>query len=209
MSTYITAIESTWQGQKIPQSYNLSITPEKDTIVITVDAPFYADPAPPGLDANCEGLWNYEVVELFIRGRRDRYIEIEMGPHGHYLILVCDGYRQCFTRKLVPNNYTAKISGDKWTGTLTIDSSMLPPPTDILGYEYSYNAYAIHGTRAEDRVYCCAFPPEKAVGEYAVPDFHRLELFQSFGEEFSKSLIGSKDFQGKRKPSVDYNIVRE
>jgi hypothetical protein len=44
-------------------------------------APSYSDPSPPSSDRKYEGLVNLEVVEVFIKGRHDKYIEVEMGPH--------------------------------------------------------------------------------------------------------------------------------
>ena len=195
------------------------VAPEPPVLVITVDAPFYNDPKP-SCDAedgcgaqqlphspthhlsseqskclNFDGLWNYEVVEVFIKGKLDKYIEIEMGPHGHYLILALDGYRHCFKRGIEPISYEAKISANRWTGKLVAPIHILPPPTGIPDAMYSFNAYGIHegvGKSQEEsvdtRVYCCAFPPEKAEGEYLVPDFHKLSLFQHLKEPLDQYL---------------------
>ena len=68
-------------------------------ITFKVDAPFYNDPAPP--DTNVDkssgdmkkdkafmGLWDYEVVEgFFLCSKSQHYLEIEVGPHGHHLVL--------------------------------------------------------------------------------------------------------------------------
>ena len=35
------------------------------------------------------GLWDYEVVELFLlNSDTEEYLELEFGPHGHYLAWV-------------------------------------------------------------------------------------------------------------------------
>ena len=116
-----------WDGSDLPLQEHVRLrisiesdlpgAPGEDCLVVAVDAPFYNDPRPHPDSAahhlhhepthvtdgkgclNFEGLWKFEVVELFIKGRSDKYVEIEMGPHGHYLILACDGHRQCFHRR--------------------------------------------------------------------------------------------------------------
>ena len=193
-------VASLWDGTKLPESeqvsvaVNVDVLPSKEAcLVIDVEAPFFND-AKPASDAplNLDGLWNYEVVEVFIKGRHDKYIEIEMGPHGHYLILACDGYRQCFSRRISPISYVAKISSDRWTAKMVCPIDLLPPPIEIPGAEYSFNAYSIHNKPGvtdpqdhNDRVHAAVFVPLKAEGEYEIPDFHKLELF----DRFSTSLM--------------------
>ena len=205
---YNCIIGSRWDGTALPDDEKIFIsisvvddnTSTTPVLVINVDAPYYNDPAPrydpeatnatsvPSL--NFDGLWNYEVVEIFIKGKLDKYIEIEMGPHGHYLILALDGYRHCFKRGIEPLSYEAKIEEKRWSGKLIAPIDILPPSTGIPEAMFSYNAYGIHEGRpsplsscvesqnCDTRVYCCAYPPGKAEGEYLVPDFHKLQLFQ-------------------------------
>jgi hypothetical protein len=191
-------ISHLWSGESLKDDEKINISVAVDSevqqahgepcLVISVDAPFY-DNAKPQVTAvhqtdgkgclNFEGLWNFEVVEVFIKGRSDKYLEIEMGPHGHYLILACDGYRQCFTRGIEPISYSAIISNGRWTGRLVCPLRLLPPPTDIRACPYTFNAYAIHSNSAGERVYCTAFlPPRTDEVDYSQPDFHKLELFQ-------------------------------
>lgn len=200
-----------WDGSVLPVQDQIFFSIETSdqgtddpVIIISVDAPFYNDPAP-RCDAddvcdtslNFDGLWNYEVVEVFIKGKLDKYIEIEMGPHGHYLLLALDGYRHCFQRKIEPISYEAKISGNRWTGKLVAPIHILPPPTGIPEAMFSFNAYGIHegpknaDSTVDTRVYCCAFPPAKPEGEYLVPDFHKLALFQHLQEPIDKYLSSS------------------
>ena len=99
-------------------SLNLSEIGKKGTlpcITITVDAPFYNDPRP--TDANLShknssgdskgsfmGLWDYEVVEaFFLSSETKQYLEVELGPHGHHLVLFLNGkkniIKQCLPIK--------------------------------------------------------------------------------------------------------------
>ena len=205
-------IESLWDGTKLEEHKRVefSILFASDRIVITVKAPFFNDPKPhpspsqgwhhlqhqPGhvTDGsgclNFDGLWNFEVVELFIKGKQDKYLEIEMGPHGHFLILACQGYRQCFVRGIEPISYRAEIVDQEWQGVMEIPPQLLPPVTSIASSLFTYNAYAIHG-KGESRIYACKFGPSKAEGDYANPDFHKLELFQRLPVDLSPEFLAS------------------
>lgn len=201
-------ISRRWDGSGLPPHEHVRLrvsiesdlpeAPGEDCLVVAVESPFYNDPRPHPDSAthhlhheqthvtdgkgclNFEGLWKFEVVELFIKGRSDKYIEIEMGPHGHYLILACDGHRQCFHRGIEPIHYSATISGSRWTGRMVCPLQLLPPPSYIPSAPYFFNAYAIHNKESGERVHCAAFPPaqfEETSETYAKPDFHKLELF--------------------------------
>jgi hypothetical protein len=201
-------IATLWDGTKVDAADQVSVSidvvgpgvapesPKEPCLVISVDSPFFNDPAPPeGPSKNLDGLWNYEVVEVFIKGRHDKYVEIEMGPHGHYLVLVCDGYRQCFLRGIEPISYTAtkNASSTRWIGRMVCPLRILPPPTDIPTAPFSFNAYAIRDdlTRPGERIHAAVFAPFRAEEEYAVPDFHKLELFEHFPAAFSHSELFS------------------
>ena len=202
-----TTIASLWDGTALPEHQKVNIcvsvenglieAPGESCLVVTVDSPFYNNPKPHSdkschhlhhshshetRDTGClnvEELWNFEVVEIFIKGRSDKYIEIEMSPHGHYLILACDGYRQCFTRGIEPISYSAKILGNRWTGRLICPLNLLPPPSPIVSAPYTYNAYALYNDDKGERVYCTAFlPPRSDENQYSNPDFHKLEIFK-------------------------------
>jgi len=192
-------IAQLWDGTKLEDKDQISLSidvckvaefEDQPCLVITVDAPFYNDPAPSSNGAkNFDTLWNYEVVEVFIKGRHDKYVEIEMGPHGHYLVLVCDGYRQCFLRGIEPVVFEAKIHNSRWKGRMMLPIDVLPPATDIPSAPFSFNAYAIHN-RDGERVHSAVFPPLKAEEEYAIPDFHKLELFDHFKSPFTHETKG-------------------
>jgi len=193
MSIYNSIIDKKWDGslleetQKIFLSISVSEATGEPLLLVSVDSPFYNNPAPTAPpSSSLDGLWNYEVVEFFIKGKLDKYIEMEMGPHGHYLILAFDGYRQCFKRAIEPISYQAQISedGTRWTGRLVVSMDILPPSTGIPNALFSYNAYALYDD--PDRQYCCAYPPvAKNYPTYENPDFHRLELFQKLSLDFA------------------------
>jgi hypothetical protein len=160
-------IERTWDGEPTPASerVRLALATTPDEWVIQVDAPYHDDPRPMAEVGSTEGLWEYEVVELFLLADAEHYLEIELGPHGHHLVLAFQGPRQ---RRGAgrPIEYAVERGGNRWTGEARVSKSYLS------GEPHAFNAYAIHGL-GKARRYLAAAP---VVGER--PDFHQLECFQ-------------------------------
>lgn len=144
----------------------VSATHGGTSLCVAVDAPLHHDPPPLSAPGRCPGLWNHEVVELFIVGPDERYLELEFGPHGHYLILQLAGRRHVVT-DAIELDYRVEIAGTRWWGTAELSTTLVPCPA------LRWNAFAIHGQGAERR-YLTAHP---LPGER--PDFHRLESFPS------------------------------
>lgn len=160
------SINHTWNGMAVdpPECGTVEVAVIADALTVRVEAPFHGD-RPPALPAgSTDGLWEYEVVELFLLGEDDAYLEIEMGPHGHFLVLQLKGARRVVNKGL-PIVYSCEINGQRWRGTAVVPLSYLPQGADRA------NAYAIHG-HGENRRYLAAFPTG---GKY--PDFHRLSAF--------------------------------
>ncbi len=162
-------IGQTWDGRRIPAEAAvwLDVSVHQDDLIIRVDAPFHDDPPPATAPGSTEALWTYEVVELFLLGAASHYIEIELGPHGHYLVLQLEGVRQIAHRYL-SITYTTERQGKRWRGDARLPLTYLPAGVNRA------NAYAIHGS-GDRRQYLAAYP---AIGDK--PDFHRLDTFGSF-----------------------------
>ncbi len=135
---------------------------------VTVDAPFHGDPAPPGAPGPTPGLWEYEVVEVFIAGgeRAESYLEVEMSPHGHHLALRLEGVRKPVAEGL-PLDYTARIEheGRRWSGVARVPLDWLPPPP------HRVNAFALHGQGSARRYLAWRSLPGDE------PDFHQPRRF--------------------------------
>lgn len=167
-------INTTWDGRALQVSEFVTLTflhslSTDGEIVLKLEAPFYGDPAPQSPPGPLFRLWDYEVVEVFILGDGNRYLEVEVGPHGHHLVLLLDGYRSAKVHSL-DLKYEWQIVNNRWTGTVFIPAAYFPKGASKL------NAYAIHG-QGNSRVYSSLFPSE--TGKYEEPDFHRLEYFQT------------------------------
>ena len=81
---------------KIHFYFEISLRPGAGAeVLVSVRAPYWADPAPPGgLPGQAYfGLWEYEVVEAFFLNSKDQYLEVEFGPHGQHIVLLLNGRR--------------------------------------------------------------------------------------------------------------------
>ena len=166
------SINTTWDGQAIDHlPVTISMEPDRCyNLVVTVDAPFFNDPANPGGKPGqpFPQLWDYEVAEVFFLNDQNDYLEVELSPHGQHLLLLLHGRRNSFKDQL-PLDFTTHITKDRWTGRATIPYHYFPPKVT------KFNAYAIHGS-GTNRTYESLYPVP--AGNYSDPDFHKLEYFQ-------------------------------
>jgi hypothetical protein len=156
----------TWDGVPVrpDEEATLRVSPGADGLAIAVDAVYHGDPAPLSPPGRTDRLWEHEVIELFLLGEGERYTEIELGPHGHFLVLRLASVRRVEDAAIdIP--FSARIAGGRWTGDARVPWSILPVPVSRL------NAYAIHG--APDRRRYLAWSPVPG----PAPDFHRIHLF--------------------------------
>jgi hypothetical protein len=158
-------IQCTWDGAVLGASEFARIDVRMSSdLHLSIEASYHGDPAPDVPPGMTEALWNYEVVEIFLVGARERYLEVELGPHGHHLGLVLAGRRNVVERG-IPIEYSVERSGSRWRGEARLSLKWLP--ADIR----SANAYSIHGNGLSRR-YLAAHPVPGSA-----PDFHRLEHF--------------------------------
>ena len=159
-------VGSTWDGEPVAADEAATVTlgDGGSHLVIDVVAPWYGDPPPSGRPGATPALWEHEVVELFLLGEGERYVEVELGPHGHHLVLQLQGRRNVVQSGL-PLPFVCARSEGLWVGTARLPRALIPPGPHRL------NAFAIHGLGAQRRYLACHPPGGDA------PDFHRLESF--------------------------------
>jgi hypothetical protein len=116
--------------------------------------------APPG--TRVEGLWEYDVVELFLAGAGGRYLELELGAGGHFLLLEFDAPRR---RSSDHAGFSPPLEfredARRWHATLRLPLALLPRDLCAL------NAFAIV------RGSFLAHHPVPGVA----PDFHQPQSF--------------------------------
>lgn len=171
-------IGRTWDGVALSEGAVAVV--EVDERGVTVEAMGFGDPPPelpPGRHAR---LWEHEVVEVFLAEGRtsdSRYVEVEVGPHGHWLVLAFEGERRlvsgCEDRVL---GYRVEPGAHGWwRGRLELEPGWWG---EVVRRAVFGNAYAVHGflgSGVEARRFCASHP---APAGQARPDFHRLEGFE-------------------------------
>lgn len=168
MSGVVLAIGRDWSGAVLPRAARaeLRLAWEDAALRVDVDAPFADDPAPAGPAGPTDRLWEHEVVELFVVRPDGTYVELELGPHGHHLLLELSGVRTV-ARSRLPVAWAPTIDAarGRFTGTARIDRVLFPErPARV-------NAFRISGV-GDARRYALFAP---LPGER--PDFHQPERF--------------------------------
>jgi hypothetical protein len=172
------AVDRTWDGAPAPASEVVSgrlsarshdARGEPDGLVWRFDGPFHDDPPPRAAPGPTDRLWEHEVVELFLANDADpvRYLEIEVGPGGHHLVLHLEGVRRPVVT-LLPLELTVARDRDRWRAEVVVPPAWLswlgPGPKRA-------NVTAIHGVGAARRYLSAVALPGSA------PDFHQPSAF--------------------------------
>ena len=181
-------VNKLWNGNcSSSKSYNskvsLSLIPTTSDIMIVIDADYFDDPKPMKSAGRYVGLWDYEVFEIFIAsGSRQDYLEINVGPHGHYFLKMFTPYGadDSLLLESKPVFSMDKVK-KRWSAVLTLPAMYLPEPdTDFdsstpLALRWFVNATAIVGVE-EDREYFSAH--QLTNDTTALPNFHQPSKFQ-------------------------------
>lgn len=182
------SIEHLWDGEHAGYvgPPRVMIDVEVDGVRLRIDAPWHGDAPPTGPPGRKARLWEHEVVECMVLGEDDRYLEVEIGPHGHWLVLQLEGVRRVIAE---PEGLVVEVdhAGARWRADAWIPNGWLPP-----GWS-RWNAFAIHGEGPARRY--AAWRP--AGGE--APDFHRLEVFAPWQESVTADAASprSAPFSGR------------
>jgi hypothetical protein len=199
LSTATLSIQHTWNHQPLAEAErtHLRISQHALGVQIAVDAPFFGDVAPPaatGVYAGATpGLWQFEVVEVFFLGHDDRYLEVELSPHGNHLVLALEGVRRVVAEGL-PLMCSAQILG-ACGGIAALRAAH--PPTAIPALPILDDASASpavgaldsapDGRTALDRSFPDRLPGPRWRGHAFIPapllppDWHRLNAFAIHG----------------------------
>ncbi|MBI4713747.1 hypothetical protein HY771_00975 [Candidatus Uhrbacteria bacterium] len=127
-------VDHLWNGDVCPDDrvfavFDLSTVSEG--INVRAESPVLLDQSiPPEIPIGnrVEGLWNFDVVELFLVGPGHQYLEIELGAGGHFLILGFDRIRHRSNEYINfhPVLSFRKTSEKTWVSEFTIPWKMIP-----------------------------------------------------------------------------------
>jgi len=112
-----------------------------------------------------DGLWNFDVIEVFFVGPGHQYLELELGAGGHWLLLGFDRIRHRSREyaSLKPIVRYAKDSDKTWSSEITLPLNLIPENLRAM------NAFAI---MAGQFLSLAPLPGEK-------PDFHQPDVYPS------------------------------
>lgn len=160
-------VENQWNGEKSPRPdvrAEVSFEQVEGGMAVKASMPRREDEKVPDAPARTrvENLWEYDVVELFLVGDDGKYLEIELGPGGHYLILGFDGVRRRSDGHIGLDPHIEMKKDDRsWSSSCLLPPSIVPTPLKAV------NAFVI-----ASGLYLAAFP---VPGEK--PDFHQPGAF--------------------------------
>ncbi|MEE2788234.1 MAG: hypothetical protein VX589_12900 [Myxococcota bacterium] len=165
-------IAQTWSGERLSEDQWVNVQValgDREGLIVEVDAPLWRGQPPDQAAGRCWGLWQYDVVELFLVGQNGHYLEVEMGPHGHYLGLMLSAPR-IIDDDQVPIQYAVTHHSSRWTGRARIAPRHLPEEPVRM------NAFAIHGRGAQR----CFMVAHALPGPQ--PNFHQPSVFPQIVE---------------------------
>ncbi|MBI5794453.1 hypothetical protein HZA87_05260 [Candidatus Uhrbacteria bacterium] len=161
-------IDHLWSGASCPDDRlwaDVELSQTKDGLRVHVKAPMLLEQNVPEapMGTRIEGLWNFDVVELFLVGPGHQYLELELGAGGHFLILGFDSVRRRSNSydTFQPVVRFEKTAQKQWVSELAIPWKMIPENLRAL------NAFAI---MAGHFLAFGALPGTE-------PDFHQPDFF--------------------------------
>ena len=180
-------IEKTWNGAPAlaHEVVLVGLESTEGRLVVHVDAPFHDDPPPAGGGGRTDRLWEYEVVEVFLLGAGDRYLELEIAPE-RYLFLEFSGSRKRIADDVPEVRWSTQVhppttqAPPRWSARLTIPKAQLPPGP------LRWNAFAAHG-RGDDRRLLALHP-----SDLQAPDFHALRFYAPLPVPRTDSLVDAE-----------------
>lgn len=165
-------MERDWFGKALGSEFvsRIDLSWSEKSLNIVFSSPYFGDSPPATPEGPTWELWNYEVIEFFFLGEDEEYLEVEIAPKGHYLVLQLKGKRN-IVQKMLPLKVTCnQTSATHWEGKCEIPRRYLP------GGLSHWNAFAIHGKLGE-RHYHALFPGTQA------PDFHQFSCYEPILED--------------------------
>ena len=158
-------IVTQWDGSPAPLGVRASVyLSSTDEGLLVRALALHQTPAriPPRPAGRCDGLWEHDVVEVFLAGEDGTYVEIELGAGGHWLVFGFSAVRERSDEYAdLVLDVTHLSSADGWDATVTIPWDIIPTAITRM------NAFAILGGHH------LAYHPVPGT----TPDFHQPAHF--------------------------------
>ena len=173
-------LDRTWNGEALAEADvgNVALSSAGERLALSWDIPLAAPGRAPDTPAGfTDGLWEHDVVELFLAdaSESERYFELEIGPRGHWLALTFDGVRaRSAELRDLRLDLMQDMTDGRWCGRATFPSTDLADSIGRGPFKILFAACLGHG---ETRRLRCS-PP--LPGEMA--DFHQPERWADFVE---------------------------
>lgn len=165
---------------------------EGEALVVRWIAPVGDGTVPDAAPGPHDGLWDHEVVEVFLAGSGRDYLELEFGPGGHHLALgLTDVRRPAWRGRPLPLGVA--VEGGVWAGVARVPAAWLPR-----GGVTRAAAFRITGPTGARRHLASQVLPG------ASPDFHQPAAFAPYalGTRSSARAWAALDAAwGRRRPA--------
>jgi hypothetical protein len=134
----VLAIERYWDGAPCPHAHlhgRVELSARADGLELAASLPHQPVPRlpPAALGERVSNLWEYDVVECFLVGEEGRYLEVELGAGGHFLVLSFSAPRSRSDahERLRPElDFTRDAAG--WRSRTVLEWQVVPQPLTAL-----------------------------------------------------------------------------
>jgi hypothetical protein len=176
-------VERYWDGSPCPRAHlhgRVALTARDDGLELAASLPHQPAPRLPAAPAGTRvaDLWEYDVVECFLAGEGGRYLEVELGAGGHFLVLSFSAPRvrsDSHEGLRLPVEFASAAEG--WRSRVVLDWGLVPAGLSAL------NAFVIAGGAY------LAYAPLPG----AAPDFHQPRRFPRAALDHPPGLVRARE----------------
>jgi len=146
-------IERYWDGAPCPHAHlfgRVELAAREDGLELTASLPHQPVPRIPAAPrgARVADLWEYDVVECFLVGAGGRYLEVELGAGGHFLVLSFSAPRvrsDSHEALRPPLDFSSDAAG--WRARMLLGRSLVPPGiTALNAFVIASGAHLAYGS---------------------------------------------------------------
>jgi len=126
-------IERYWDGASCPHAHlhgRVELSARDDGLELVASLPHQPAPRIPAAPRGTRvaNLWEYDVVECFLAGEGGRYLEVELGAGGHFLVLSFSAPRvRCDSHETLHPALDFQSDASSWRARILLDRATVPP----------------------------------------------------------------------------------